>query len=271
MTITVDLENAAALLSKASRTVASCGAGISAESGIATFRDAGGLWDRIDPIAVGTPAGLVNTLKQNAAVLLPLFLELLDSFEQASPNPGHRALADLEAMGILTTVITQNVDNLHQEAGNTDVIEVHGNLFRMKCLACETVSTYDRKQLIGETRKRLTSLTAFTLDALTALVPKCPACGFISRPDVVMFSEAVQDLPRAFEVSGNCDVMLVLGTSGVVYPAASFPLEAKRAGARVIVINPTENAFSSITDLYIPMKTGEALPAIVDLIRKNGP
>ena len=180
MTTTVDLQIAASILAKASRAVASCGAGISAESGIATFRDAGGLWDRIDPIEVGTPAGLVNTLERKAAVLLPLFLELLDSFEQASPNPGHTALADLEAMGILTTIITQNVDNLHQEAGNSDVIEVHGNLFRMKCLACETVSTYDRKQLIGETRTGLTALTAFTLDALTTLAPKCPACGFRS-------------------------------------------------------------------------------------------
>lgn len=269
MNTTVDLQTAAAILSQSSRTVASCGAGMSAESGISTFRDAGGLWDRIDPMDVGTPAGLMHTLERNAAALLPLFLELLDSFEQASPNPGHVALADLEKLGILKTVITQNVDNLHQEAGNRDVIEVHGNLFRMKCLACATASIHDRKALIGETRERITALTSFTLDSLAVLAPKCPACGFLSRPDVVMFSEAVQDLPRAFEVSGNCDVMLVLGTSGVVYPAAYFPVEAKKAGARIIVINPTENAFSSVSDLYIPMKTGEALPAIVDMIRKR--
>ncbi|MBN2284421.1 MAG: NAD-dependent protein deacylase [Deltaproteobacteria bacterium] len=261
------LIKAAAILSRSTRTVASCGAGVSAESGIATFRDVGGIWDRIDPMEVGTPDGLIRTLQRDAGKLLPLFMEILDSFEGAEPNRGHFALADLEKMGVLKTVITQNADNLHQEAGSTDVIEVHGNVFRMKCLACNTVTSYDRKPLIGRVRETINSLSEYTINSLMSIAPRCSVCGFITRPDVVMFGEAVQNLPRALKCSAECDVMLVLGTSGVVYPAAAFPMEAKKAGSQVIVINPTENAFSSVSDVYIPMRTGEALPRIVELIK----
>ncbi|MCX5851839.1 MAG: NAD-dependent protein deacylase [Deltaproteobacteria bacterium] len=264
-----EIREAASILSKSTRASASCGAGVSAESGIATFRDAGGIWDRIDPAEVGTPSGLINTLEREAPKLVPLFIEILDSFESAEPNPGHRALADLEAMGILKTVITQNADNLHQEAGTTDVIEVHGNLFRMKCLACESIRKYERKPLIREVKERMAGLNSFNLTALASLAPRCDGCGFMMRPDVVMFTEPVQDLPRAFAVAAGCDVMLVLGTSGVVYPAAYLPREAKKSGAAIIVINPTENPFESVTDIYIPMKTGEVLPAIVKMIREK--
>jgi len=264
-----EIREAASILSKSTRASASCGAGVSAESGIATFRDAGGIWDRIDPAEVGTPSGLISTLEREAPKLVPLFIEILDSFESAEPNPGHRALADLEAMGILKTVITQNADNLHQEAGTTDVIEVHGNLFRMKCLACECITKFERRPLIREVKERLAGLTSFNLTALASLAPKCDGCGFMMRPDVVMFTEPVQDLPRAFAVAAGSDVMLVLGTSGVVYPAAYLPREAKKAGAVIIVINPTENPFESVTDIYIPMKTGEVLPAIVKMIREK--
>jgi len=262
-----EIEEAASILSRSTQAAATCGAGVSAESGISTFRDEGGIWDRIDPMEVGTPSGLINTLERDAEKLLPLFIEILDTFEQAEPNPGHFALADLEDMGILKTVITQNTDNLHREAGNTDLIEVHGNMFRMKCLACYQTKKYDRKQLIGEVRAKLGQIQEYNVSTLATLPPRCDICGFITRPDVVMFSEAVQDLPRAYKVSGECDTMLVLGTSGVVYPAAYFPMEARKKGAKIIVINPTENAFPSITDVYIPAKTGEALPAIVSLIR----
>ena len=262
-----EIEEAASILSRSTKTTATCGAGVSAESGISTFRDEGGIWDVIDPAEVGTPSGLINTLERDADKLIPLFLDILDTFERAEPNPGHFALAELERMGILKTVITQNTDNLHQEAGNTDLIEVHGNMFRMKCLACYNTKKYERKSLIGTVRKNLSQIEEYNISTLASLTPKCDVCGFITRPDVVMFSEAVQGLPEAYKAAGECDAMLVLGTSGVVYPAAYFPMEAKKNGAKIIVINPTENAFSSITDVYIPIKTGEALPAIVNLIR----
>ena len=113
----------------------------------------------------------------------------------------------------------------------------------------------------------MNSLKDYNLYSLMSIAPKCNRCQSMMRPDVVMFGEAVQELPRAYQIAKDCDVMLVLGTSGAVYPAASFPAEASKSGARIIVINPTENAFSSVTDVYIPMKTGEALPAIIKKIR----
>ena len=263
-----EIEEAASILSRATRAVAFCGAGVSAESDIATFRDPGGLWDRIDPMEMGTSAGLVNALAKNAAQLMPIFFELLDSFEKAKPNPGHIAMSELEKMLILKYVITQNVDNLHSEAGNTQVIEVHGNLFRMRCLSCGSIKNVERVPFIQNLRKKLSEITEFTLTGLAGLAPTCSECGFMMRPDVVMFGEAVQDLTRASQASREADAMLVLGTSGVVYPAAYFPVEARGAGAKIIVINPTENSFVEVTDVYIPMKTGEALPAIVDRIKQ---
>jgi NAD-dependent deacetylase len=264
-----EIEAAVSILSGAKRACASSGAGISAESGIPTFRDPGGLWDEINPIEAGTAAGLVNVLEKNADKIIPIFLKMLDSFEQAEPNPGHIALFDLEKMGILKTVITQNVDNLHREAGNTDLIEVHGNLFRMVCMRCGWLKTVDRKSYVGSIREKLISFTVYDFNSMISLADICEQCDSIMRPDVVMFGEAVKGLQRAFSASLNADVMLVLGTSGVVYPAASFPIEAKNAGARVIVINPTENGFQNYSDVYIPMKTGEALPIIVSKIREN--
>ncbi len=261
------VKEAASILSSADKVTAASGAGISAESGISTFRDPGGLWDYIDPYEAGTVGGIVKSLERNADKLFPLFLNILETFEKADPNPGHLALSDLEKMGILKTVITQNIDNLHQEAGNSDVIEVHGNLFRMRCLKCGRFETVDRKAFTRSLAEKLKSLDSFNLESLLLLVMKCGDCDAMMRPDVVMFGEQVHDIPKAFDACQHCDVMLVLGTSGVVYPAAYFPVEAKRRGAKVIVINPTENAFVRESDIYIPMKTGEALPAILNLIK----
>jgi NAD-dependent deacetylase len=263
-----EIEESAKILSKAIRGSAFCGAGNSEESGIATFRDPGGLWDQVDPVEVGTAEGLISALDKNAEKLLPIFIGMLDSFEQADHNPGHKALADLETMGLLSSVITQNVDNLHREAGSLEVVEVHGNLFRMKCLSCSRIKNVERKSFVREVKEKLNAMTEFNLINMTSLAPVCDICSSIMRPDVVMFGEAVQHLPKAFGIAQSTDVMLVLGTSGNVYPAAYFPIEAKKSGAHVIVINPTENAFSAVTDVYIPLKTGEALPAIVEKIKE---
>jgi len=264
-----EIEEAARILARATCGSAFCGAGNSEESGIATFRDPGGLWDQVDPIEVGTAEGLINALDRNAEKLLPIFMGILDSFERADHNPGHKALADLEAMGLLRSVITQNVDNLHQEAGSIEVVEVHGNLFRMRCLSCHRVKHVERKPYIREVKEKLAAMTEFNLTNIVSLVPVCDTCSSMMRPDVVMFGEAVQHLPRAFGIAQSTDVMLVLGTSGNVYPAAYFPIQAKKSGAHIIVINPTENAFTAVTDVYIPMKTGDALPAIVDKIKET--
>lgn len=265
----MEIQKAANILANAKRTVASCGAGISAESGIPTFRDPGGVWEKLNPAEVGTAGGLIHTLTSNPHKLMPFFNELLETFENAEPNPAHRALGELERMGILQTVITQNIDNLHIEAGNTDVIEVHGNGFRVRCIGCGHTEARQRKPLIRETLKKLNETKTFDLKNIAALMPECPACRSATRPDVVMFGETVMDIPLAFEAARKCDVLLALGTSGTVYPAAYLPFEAKQAGASVIVINPNENAFSAVSDIYIPMKAGQAMGEILDALQKT--
>ena len=265
-----EIEKAAQVLSRSRRVTVSSGAGISAESSIPTFRDPGGLWDQINPMEAGTVDGLLRAFQTRSEKIVSILRTMLDRFENAAPNAGHKALFDLEQMGIVKTVITQNIDNLHREAGTTDLIEVHGNLFRMTCLGCGSEKEVDRKQHIRFLRERLAAITEYDLDALISLAASCDRCGSVMRPDVVMFGEAVKSLHRAFRVSLESDVMLVLGTSGVVFPAASFPVEAKKAGATIIVVNPTENGFSHCSDIYIPMKAGDALPAIVSRIRGKG-
>jgi len=267
MTVDHEIQKAAEILANANQAAASCGAGISAESGIATFRDPGGVWEKLNPAEVGTTSGLLNTLDRNAQKLIPFFIELLEAFEQSNPNPAHMALGALEEMGILKTVITQNIDNLHQEAGNTDVVEVHGNGFRLSCISCGKLKIRLRRELIAEIKSKIQALQEYNLSSMAAIMPKCDHCQALMRPDVVMFGEAVQELPTAFEAAKTCDVMLALGTSGVVYPAAYLPFEAKRAGASVIVVNPNENPFDSVSDAYVPMKTGEALPKIVAAVK----
>jgi NAD-dependent deacetylase len=175
----------------------------------------------------------------------------------------------MEQMGILTKIITQNVDSLHQEAGVSEVIEVHGNIFRMRCLSCGAKKQLKRKEFIRDIRDKLVNLKSFTFASLTSMAPACENCSFMMRPDVVMFGEAVQQLPRASKAAKECDAMMVLGTSGAVYPAAYFPIEAKHNGSKIIVINPTENAFTEVSDVYIQMKAGKALPLIVEQIKKS--
>ncbi|MBW1989220.1 MAG: NAD-dependent deacylase, partial [Deltaproteobacteria bacterium] len=143
------LEKAAQILARCKSAVASTGAGMSAESGIPTFRDPGGLWDVVDPMEVGTVAGLVRALDKNAAALVPVLRNILSSLEKSAPNAGHYALAKLEKMGVLAGVVTQNVDNLHAEAGSRRVVEVHGNAFRLRCLACGSVERKDRAALLA--------------------------------------------------------------------------------------------------------------------------
>jgi NAD-dependent deacetylase len=267
MNTVMEIRRAANILANAKRVVASCGAGISAESGIATFRDPGGVWETLNPAQVGTAGGLMNTLTSAPQKLIPFFIELLETFKKAEPNPAHLALGELERMGILTTVITQNIDNLHIEAGNTNVIEVHGNGFRIRCISCGSVERMERKKLITETLKKVKKMTEFTLESVAALLPMCRNCLSPTRPDVVMFGEMVMDIPQAFSAADKCDVLLAIGTSGVVYPAAYLPFNAKKAGAKVIVINPNENPFFEVSDVYIPMKAGEAMGEILKDIK----
>jgi NAD-dependent deacetylase len=230
-------------LATARRAAALTGAGISIDSGIPPFRGAGGLWERFDPMEI---AHIDAFMRNPAMVWKVLVKDLKDVIDHARPNDGHRGLARLERLGILTCVITQNIDGLHQMAGNTDVIEFHGTFAWQRCIQC------DRRI---ETSK---------VDA-SQLPPRC-ACSGILRPDAVFFGEMIPPVAlwRSQEVAARCDVMLVVGTSAVVQPAASMPVIAKESGAIVIEINPEPTALTGrISNYLIRGRAGEVMNRIL--------
>jgi len=256
---------AAEIIAAGKRVAAFSGAGMSAESGIPTFRDPGGIWDQFDADEIGTSSGLIETALKNPELIRRFLGQALDTFERSLPNAGHSGLAELEKLGRLRVVITQNIDNLHRDAGNSNVIEVHGNVYRARCLACGRKQPADKAQIHRKLRALL-SAERLDLVALAKLFPACP-CGSPTRPDVVMFGEPVQQLHEAYAEAASCDVMLVLGTSGAVYPAAALPHEASQHGAKLIEINPTENCFHPITDIFIREKTGAGIPRLVEKVK----
>jgi len=258
------IEDAVRIIAEANYAIAFTGAGVSAESGIPTFRDPGGIWDRFDPAEVGTTGGALQFALRYPERIRDFIRETVETFEKADPNPGHYGLADLEKMGILKSVVTQNIDDLHSIAGNTRVLEVHGNIYRWRCLSCQRVVKHGREDIIKRIRGAVEA-ESFSLEVLMAAIPRCE-CGGMMRPDVVNFGEAVQQMPASYDEARRADVVIILGTSGVVWPAAGVPHEARRNKARIIEINPTENAFQGITDVYIKDLSGSAMPRIVELV-----
>ena len=246
------IQAAAELLRRAHHAVALVGAGLSAESGIPTYRGMGGLWSRFgEPTIEGweqfqqDPAGWWREVLAHHETS-----DFGKAIDAASPNAGHHAMADLEKMGRLAHIITQNIDNLSQRAGARHVTEIHGNRYLVRCMSCGG-------------RDRLETLS------FERLPPLCPECGGILKTDTVMFGEPIpaDALKECYRQSALADLFLVVGTSAVVYPAAEFPLMAKRHGAPLIEINPEETALSDIADVIIRARAGEALPAIVQRLK----
>jgi len=236
-------------LASAAKVTALTGAGISIESGIPPFRGKGGLWERFDPMEI---AHIDAFMRDPAKVWNLLVKEMKAIMDKAEPNDGHRGLARLEEMGKLETVITQNVDGLHQAAGNTDVIEFHGTFAWQRCLDCN--QNY-------ETRK---------VD-ISEIPPRC-SCGGILRPDAVFFGEMIpQDaLWRSRQIASDCDLMLVVGTSAVVQPAALMPVIAKESGAKVVEINPERTPLTDeISDYLIKGEAGDVMNRIVAALEKR--
>jgi NAD-dependent deacetylase len=236
---------AARRLAPARRLVVLTGAGVSKESGIPTFRDAqDGLWARYDPMQLATREGFVR----DPGLVWRWYDYRFDIVTAAQPNPGHRAIADMERLVSQVVVITQNIDGLHQAAGSTDVVELHGSIRRYKCLDGGH-SGFTRADFAGQIE----------------VPPRCPRCGDLLRPDVVWFGEMLPEaaLARAYAESQRCDAMLVVGTSGEVQPAASLPFIAARAGAVVVDVNPVRDQIARTADIYIPGSGGEALPQLV--------
>ncbi len=240
------VELAAKYLASSSFAIALTGAGVSAESGIPTFRGKGGLWERYDPEEVAT----AEALRRNPELVWKLHVELMKIAFSARPNPAHAALAELEEVGVLKCVVTQNIDDLHRVAGSKCVVELHGNIKWVRCTSC----TYRAK----------------VKKPPEEVPPKCPVCGSLLRPDVVFFGEPLPEsaLRKAYDLCVKADVMLVVGTSAVVMPAGMLPHVVKEGGGRVIEVNLEPSAISPIADITILGKAGEVMPKIVAHVKK---
>jgi len=229
-------------------TLALTGAGISVESGIPDFRSKGGLWDRYDPEEYAS----IYSFQRDPEKVWHMLREMEETVDKARPNQAHIGLAELEAMGLLRSVITQNVDNLHQEAGSKDVIEYHGNSRSLTCLWCNKRYNYTEKS--GE------------------YPPYCE-CGRILKPDVVFFGEAIptEAMTRSYQLASTCQALLIIGTSAVVSPFNVLPRQAKQVGATIIEINLEETVLTgSITDVFLQGKATERVSQVVSAVKQLG-
>jgi NAD-dependent protein deacetylase/lipoamidase len=243
-------EKLAALLRQSRRTVALTGAGISVESGIPDFRSEGGLWERFDPMEYAH----IRAFRANPAKVWTLLQEMDAVITAARPNPAHYALAELEARGVLIGIITQNVDNLHQAAGSKRVVEYHGNAHRFICDSCK--GRHPRESLdFSQT-------------------PLYCHCGGLIRPDVVFFGEPIPEAAQAEaeQLARDCDLLLVIGTSGEVAPASYIPYTAKQGGAVIVENNlePTRLTYS-LTDQFLPGPAGQLWPKVLKAMNNGRP
>jgi len=230
-------------LRTAQRVAVLTGAGTSAESGVPTFRDAQtGLWAQYDPTELATP----EAFQRNPRLVWDWYTWRRTLVAKAKPNPGHFALVQMETHVPTFTLITQNIDGLHQRAGSQQIIELHGNITRNKCtghIINEPITTQD-------------------------IPPHCPHCDGLLRPDVVWFGEALPEdaLAQAISAVRKCDMMIVIGTSSLVQPAASLPFEAN---ANLIEINPESTPLTPYVDFALSGKAGQILPTLVNLTWTN--
>jgi len=246
------LEEAARLIREARYLLALTGAGMSVESGIPPFRGPGGIWTKYgEPPMDGFQRFMADPKKAWEERLNPQgpMVELRKALDIARPNPGHTTLAQMEEQGLLKGLITQNIDNLHLEAGSRNVLEIHGNATLLRCLGCN----------------RRFKPEEIPLDELP---PTCPDCGGLVKSDTVQFGEPIPRdvLARCQEEADRCDCMLVVGTSATVYPAAAFPQYAIRRGHPVIEINLYESELTAMCRLSLTGPSGEVLPALLEAL-----
>lgn len=256
------LEEAARLLAGGG-VVAFTGAGASAESGIPTFRDPGGLWDRFDPGAFGTWRGVTELAMTRPDELAEFLAHLRAVFAEARPGPAHEALARLEEAELLEAIVTQNVDGLHQAAGSHRVIELHGSLSRLACLACGRRASVSREDFLDGLDRAITGLRAAFVPSLASLLPRCPRCDGPARPDFVAFEEPTHDLEEARRLVEGSRVLLVVGTHGEVFPASELPDAARRGGA--VIVEVSRGGTRIDPDLRVKGEAGKVLPRLADL------
>ena len=236
-------------LSQCQKVVVLTGAGISAESGIATFRDPGGLWEKVDPMKMATPEAFAQDPKK----VWEWYEARRRQVAAAKPNVGHEVIAGMENYFLQFTLVTQNVDRLHHRAGSRHPIELHGSLWMVRCTGSPSCGEWeDRHELIN-------------------LPPKCPQCGALLRPGVVWFGEGLPAtvLEEAERASRDCDAFFVIGTSALVHPAAALPEEPLRKGKLVIEINPEATPLSDQVTLSVRSKAGEALKLLGEKLNET--
>ncbi len=240
------IDQAAHLLSDSRQAVAFTGAGVSAESGVPTYRDQGGLWQKYDPNRYAS----YDYFVRDPSYYWNFFLEIRRPLlKTARPNPAHLALARLEADGWLHSVITQNIDGLHQVAGSREVRELHGSARLTRCMSCGTEYTID--EVLPETDPEIP--------------PSCGKCGGVVRPGVVLFGESLPAaiLDLATSEARTSDLLIAIGSSLTVYPAAALPEIAREAGAKIIVINVDPTPLDSVADVVFHDRAGKILPQIL--------
>ena len=246
------LKNVSSRIRDSKHVVAFTGAGISAECGIPTYRGTDGLWNKYDPNLYAN----ISYFLRDPSYYWNFFRDVrYPLLKKSKPGQGHLALAEMEALGYLETIITQNIDGLHQGAGSSSVVELHGTTRVMSCMECS------RKYTMEDAYDMLKDTSS----------PLCAECQGKLRPDVVFFGEALdpQTLASAFKEAEKCDFLLVVGSSLVVYPAAAIPQKARQNGAFLAIINKEETALDHDADVVVHGEAGRVLPQIVRSLKKK--
>ena len=239
----------ARLLFEARYAIALTGAGVSTESGIPDFRGRSGIWKEFNPLLYGN----IETLKSDPSFFWKLAKRIAPTLLKASPNPGHYALAEIEGLGKIECIITQNIDGLHQQAGSVSVFEVHGSLSNFTCMNCET--DYSQEEIVPKIFKG---------------VPKCEECGGFLKPDVVLFGESLpmDQIEKSQAAAREADLILVAGSALEVLPINQLPNIVIANGGKVVIINDEPTWLDTKAEIVINEKTGIVLPKIVEELNK---
>jgi NAD-dependent deacetylase len=239
------------LISRRQPCVVLTGAGVSTESGIPDFRSPTGLWAQFDPLEYGS----IEAFRRDPLKVWSFYKPRVAMLTEAAPNPAHLALAELERLGFVEAIVTQNIDLLHERAGSREVVEVHGSIRTATCPGCRASFRLERVlELLAE-----------------ADAPACPDCGELLKPDVVFFGEllAAEAIERAFELSRRARLLLVVGSALEVHPVAGLPLETLGAGGELAIVNHGRTPYDAQAALRIQASAGEVLPPVVEALRRE--
>jgi NAD-dependent deacetylase len=238
------------------RIVVFSGAGLSTESGIPDFRSPGGVWDKYDPEDFYFQNFITSEVSREK--YWQMATEMWEPIKKAQPNPAHLAIAELERLGKLDCVITQNIDGLHFKAGNSEekVLQLHGTAIFVSCLSCK--KRYDRDEIQERIKKGQKA-------------PLCDDCGGLLKPATISFGQSMpeKETQEAYHRSSICDLFIVIGSSLVVQPAASMPLVAKRNGARLVIINRDPTPYDDIADLVVHGQAGSAMASVLEHVKQG--